>query len=406
MEFGGDKKMSTVFVLLENHFFRTPDNRIWCDRVISYKFLQRYLQTFNNLVLCGRLKDITANNARGMNLVSGKGVTFVGLPDFAGALGTLKNSLKIKKIIKNELKDVDCAIVRVPSPLSLATYSVFKKSRKPFAIEFVMAADKMFDSDKLPYKILNKILVKRAQKMCLAADGVAYVTEYTLQKKYPCRKTAFTTNYSSIDLRPDFFYQQNWDIKNPPECFNIVHIGYMDSNRKGQDILIDAVRKMVDDGRTNIHVVLIGDGKMRNALEKKVIDLGLEKYIKFVGAINDKSKIRDILIKNHLFVFPSRSEGLPRVVIEAMAVGLVCIASPTDGTPEIVNKKFLVTQYSGADYAKKIITTINDWPCMIDESRKNNIRAKDFQIDILNSRRKEFYDKLEAIITDNIGGVK
>ena len=396
--------MTTVFVLLENHFFRTPDGRVWCDRIISYEFLQRYLQAFDKIVLCGRSKDITEKEVKGKNLVSGKGVSFVALPDFVGALGTLRKTLKIKRIIKNGLKDADCAIIRVPSPLSLVAYPVFRESSKPFAIEFVMAADKMFDSDKMPYRIINKILVGRTKRMCLAADGVAYVTEHTLQKEYPCKKTAFTTNYSSIDLEPDFFYQQDWDIKNPPKCFNIVHTGYMDSNRKGQDILIDAVKKMVDAGQTNIHVVLIGDGKMRKVLEKKVVDLGLKKYMEFAGAINNKNKIRDILIKSHLFVFPSRSEGLPRAVIEAMAVGLVCITSPVDGTPEIVDKDFLVERYDGAEYAKKIVAVIGDWSRMIEESKKNNKRAKDFKRSVLDGRRKEFYNKLKIVVTRGENG--
>ncbi|MBR3252633.1 glycosyltransferase [Candidatus Saccharibacteria bacterium] len=391
-------EMNTVFLLLENHFFKTPDGRIWCDRIISYDFLQRYLQSFDQVMLCGRCMNISQKEIKGKNLVSGKGILFVALPDFTGASGIAKNFFRIRKIIKKSLKSADCTIVRTPSPLSLAAYPVFKKSPKPFAIEFVMAADKMFDSDKLLYRLINKVLVKRARKMCLAADGVAYVTERILQEIYPCKKTAFTATYSSVDLKSNFFYRQKWDAKQPPKCFNIVHTGYMDSNRKGQDILIDAAKKMVDSGQTNFKITFIGDGKMRSSLEKMAADYKLEKYVKFVGAINEKSKIRDILINSHLFVFPSRSEGLPRALIEAMAVGLVCIASPTDGIPEILDEDYLVNRYKGDDYAEKIIEIMNNWPAMIAESRKNNERAKAFKKEILDKKRINFYDELKKMI--------
>lgn len=397
--------MSTVFLLLENHFFKTPDGKIWCDRIISYGFLQRYLQSFDQVLLCGRCVDISEREIKGKNLVSGKRISFVRLPNFAGALGALKNSLKVRKIVKKNLKKADCAILRGPSPLSLITYPVFKRAQKPFAAEFVMAADKMFDSNKLLYRILNRFLVKRAQRMCLAADGVSYVTDYTLQKKYPCKKTAFTANYSSIDLDPSFFYQQKWDIETPPKCFNIVHTGYMDSNRKGQDILIDAARLMVDAGQTNFRITFIGDGRMRTRLEKMVSDYKLKDYVEFVGAINDKNKIRDILIKNHLFVFPSRSEGLPRSIIEAMAVGLVCVAPATDGIPELVDKKYLIARDDGVEYAKKIISIMDNWQGMIDESKRNNERAKDFKRNLLDERRKKFYNELKKN-SDNLDDKK
>ncbi len=387
--------MSTVFVLLENHFFRTSNGQIWCDRIINYKYLQSYLQTFDELVLCGRCMDISKDDIGDKNLVSGKGISFVALPDFVGAFGIVKNSLKIRRIIKKNLKGVNCAIIRGPSPLSLATYPVFKKSHKPFAVEFVGPADRMFDSSTVFHKIINKLLTRRAKNMCLAADGVAYVTKYTLQKAYPCRKTAFTTNY--LDLKQNFFYEQKWDVKTPPECFNIVHTGYMDTSHKGQDILIDTARLMVDAGQTNFRITFIGDGRMRMKLEQMVADYGIKDYVKFAGAINDETRIRDILIKSHLFVFPTYVEGMPRALVEAMSVGLVCVAPSIDGIPEIIDRKYLVSSNESGEYAKKIIKIINDWSSMVIESRNNSKKAKEFDKSILDKRRKEFYDKLKIL---------
>ena len=364
--------------------------------------MKRYLNVFDEIVVTGRTQTIEKLEDTKL-LVSGKNVNFVPMPDFKGAKGLLKNIFKLKKIIKEETKKVDCVIYRAPTHLSLFTYKEVIKQNKPLALEFMMAANKMFDGDGFIKRILNKLIDIKAKKMCLKANGVSYVTEYVLQKEYPCvaikdpnNKAHFTESYSSIDLDKDMYYKQNWNKQNKPKIFNIIHTGYMDSYRKGQDTLIKALKIVVDKGY-NVKLTFIGDGEKREEFERLVTDSNLNDIVEFKGLIKEKKVILDYLRKSHFMVFPTQSEGLPRTIIEAMSQGLVCISSPVDGIPELLDNEFLIDYNDIEGYANKIIELINNWEKCCEESNNNYQKSLKYEKSILNEKRKRFYENLKEV---------
>lgn len=388
-----------ALVILENHFFLDSNSKVWCDRIVDYSYLQRYLEVFDSIILTGRTKIIDKIEDKKL-LVSGKNVEFVPLPDFKGAKGLILNLLKLKKIIRKTISMCDCAIYRAPTHLSLFTYKEVIKQKKPLVLEFMMAANKMFEGNGIVKIIINKIIDKKTKKMCLAANGVSYVTEYILQKEYPCRaiiepnnKKYFTESYSSIDLNKKMYYKQNWDKKNKPKVFKIIHTGYMDSYRKGQDVLIKVLKILVEKG-FNVKLTLIGDGEKRKEFEKLVDDYNLKNRVEFKGQIKNKSIILKHLRKSHFLVFPTKSEGLPRTIIEAMSQGLVCISSPVDGIPELLDEEYLINFNDIEGYANKIIELINNWGKCCLESQKNYNKSFKYNNEILNKRRINFYKKI------------
>ncbi len=388
-----------ALVVLENHFYLDANNNVWCDRVVDYSYLQRYLNVFDSITVTGRTQIIEKIEDKKL-LVSGKNVEFVPMPDFKGAKGLLLNIFKLKNIIKQEIKKCDCAIYRAPTHISLFTYKEVIKQNKPLALEFMMAADKMFDGDGIAKRVLNKMVNKRAKKMCLRANGVSYVTESILQKEYPCmaikepnNKRFFTESYSSIDLKEDMYYKQEWKKEEKPQLFRIIHTGYMDSYRKGQDVLIKAMKIVVEKGY-NVELTFIGDGEKRKEFEDLVKECSLETRVEFKGLVKEKSVILESLRKSHFLVFPTQSEGLPRTIIEAMSQGLVCISSPVDGIPELLEDDFLVNYDDITGYANKIIALINNWDKCCTESINNYNKSLKYCKNNIDKRRKHFYEMI------------
>jgi len=83
----------------------------------------------------------------------------------------------------------------------------------------------------------------------------------------------------------------------------------------------------------NLRVVLVGDGPERGRLEGLTNDLGLERRVRFAGEVPD---VLPFLHAADLFVHPSRAEGMPGALLEAMACGLPCVATRIGGTVDII----------------------------------------------------------------------
>lgn len=104
--------------------------------------------------------------------------------------------------------------------------------------------------------------------------------------------------------------------------------------QKGQMVLVQAMRQVVR-ARPNAMLYLIGDGEMRSALERAILKFGLQNNIVLTGWL-DEDGVRDHLDHAHALVMPSFAEGLPMVVMEAMAAARPVIATYVAGTPELV----------------------------------------------------------------------
>ena len=104
--------------------------------------------------------------------------------------------------------------------------------------------------------------------------------------------------------------------------------------QKGQMVL---VRAMAEVARTQpqVHLSLIGDGEMRADLEAAIAAAGLEENITLTGWLSEAG-VREELAAAHVLVMPSFAEGLPMVVMEAMASARPVLATYIAGTPELV----------------------------------------------------------------------
>jgi len=95
---------------------------------------------------------------------------------------------------------------------------------------------------------------------------------------------------------------------------------------KGVDDLLDATADLVTRGR-DIRLELVGDGAARPALEARAAGLGLDGRVRWHGYVGDRDAYLDTLRAADVFVLPSHAEGIPKVVVEAMAAGLPVVAT-------------------------------------------------------------------------------
>ncbi len=104
--------------------------------------------------------------------------------------------------------------------------------------------------------------------------------------------------------------------------------------RKGVEVLLEAIAALRD-GHPEVRLLLAGSGEQRAALETRVVALGLESAVTFLGR-RDAAQVRHLLSSALCLVVPSIYEGMPLVILEAMAEGIPVAASRVSGIPEVV----------------------------------------------------------------------
>ncbi|MDQ2714020.1 MAG: glycosyltransferase [Chloroflexota bacterium] len=171
---------------------------------------------------------------------------------------------------------------------------------------------------------------------------------------------------------------------------------------KGIDMLLCAWAQMMQTSsawrlalKPELH--LVGDGKFRGQLERMTTELGIEDSVKFLGQRGD---IITLLQGSWGFVLPSRWEGMPNALLEAMACGLPCIATCVSGSEDVIINGlngFLVQPEQPAELAlalRRIIESPDVAQRLGSAARTTVVR--DYQLSTVVARCVALYHRLLA----------
>lgn len=112
-----------------------------------------------------------------------------------------------------------------------------------------------------------------------------------------------------------------------------VTVGYIEW-RKGQDILVDAIKMMPETMRKKCEFLLVGQDSsvMAQKIRQEIDDVP---QIKMIGKV-DRRQMKEILEQTDVMICPSREDPMPTVAAEAMAFGVPCILSDATGTASYI----------------------------------------------------------------------
>lgn len=120
---------------------------------------------------------------------------------------------------------------------------------------------------------------------------------------------------------------------NPPLKARLVCVGRL-CEQKGQLLLLEACRNLKDKG-IEFNLVLAGDGEMRAEVERMIEVYGIRNQVRITGWISSQ-QVREEILASCAMVLPSFAEGLPVVIMEAMALKRPVISTYVAGIPELV----------------------------------------------------------------------
>jgi len=148
---------------------------------------------------------------------------------------------------------------------------------------------------------------------------------------------------------------------------------------KGFEELIQAAKK-ISRQKKKVSFLIAGEGKLKQRIEKSIHDNGLQDHFLLLGYRKDLYRV---MKSADLFVLPSHAEGTPRVITEAMAVGLPIIATSVGGIPEQVEdgKNGLLIEPKNPDQlAEAILRLLNDRELRLQMGREGYKKAQRFSL--------------------------
>jgi glycosyltransferase involved in cell wall biosynthesis len=182
-----------------------------------------------------------------------------------------------------------------------------------------------------------------------------------------------------------------------PDKIIVTSVGRL-HEQKGYDILLRAIPDVVQVFQ-NVVFLIVGDGRMKEELNLLHQSLGLDNVVYFLGIRED---IPEILAVSDLFVLPSRWEGFPNALLEAMSAGLATVATAIDGSKELIedgeNGILVPLQYPD-ELGKAIIGLLED------EKKRQKISIAARQRVINGFSEKKYIDNF-AILYENLFRLK
>lgn len=383
-----------IAVVLEERFKRLPNGDIFSPSGFGDGFWTRYCNVFDNVIVIARVEDVYHPNDS-WSKVSQTNVTFIGIHSYVG-LGQLLASLpSVIKSISRATNGIDAFILRLPGTLAtmMIPHLVGFSSKKYFAVELVGDPVDVFKAGiagKLG-PVIGGVFAMSTKFLCMRAEAVSYVTEHTLQQRYPSDVNSLSMSFSSVELHQNDYVRCPRSIS-PSGTLKLLCVASLEVPYKGIDILISAVASLKD--KLPLDLKIVGEGRLRSDFERQVVKLGVSSIIEFKGRL-DRDDVLTLMRTCDLYIQPSLTEGLPRSIIEAMASGAPVIASNVGGIPELVDSTELFAAGDPREIADCINYFFNNRSELSALSSRNLGFSSKFSASILGAKRTKFYEHIK-----------
>lgn len=359
------------------------------------RFFLRYLRVFDRLRVACRTMDVTSL-PEGMVEVADGRIDVVAVPFFQGPWQYARQYRRIGRALRGVADGCDAAIFRLPSTTAQRVADCYRPTGRPYACEIVYdAGDAWRGTSALIPRLLWKRIDTTMRRTSAGAEGVSCVTERYLQQHYfSTRPGAFTAHYSTLELPASFFGAP----RRFPQRRTLTLVDVANQitfhSRKGFKQIIEAMALLHKEG-IEVNAKFVGesrdDGVAR--LLDYAFQLGVGEQLDCTGYLS-RAQLSALLDAADLFVLPTFAEGLPRVLIEAMAKGMPAISTPVSGNPELLPAHYLVAYEDVPTLALRIKELVTQPEAYEQASRENFARSQQYEASILETRRDAFYRNL------------
>lgn len=353
--------------------------------------LDRYFQLGSRLSFLMRSRAIDAESIDRYTPLMRDGFRFVSVPNVKGPLKSLIHGHAARRMIREEVSRHDIVVVRLPSTIGRWAFWEARRQGKPVISEFMACTwDALWNYSWLgklsaPYYFLqNRRVIKRM-------THVVYVTERFLQGRYPTAGKWVACSNVVVEAGDESVLARRIDrikgMKNG-QVLTLTTVAAVDVRYKDQETVFRALANM-GSAAALFRYRVIGQGNPQRLL-RIAQRHGMEDRVEFIGAVRH-AEIPRWLDATDIYIQPSRMEGLPRALIEAMSRGCPALGSTAGGIPEILpaGRVFKKGDHEAITELLRYLTPSE----MLKDAVKNFEKAREFDAGLLESRRKRFFEE-------------
>ncbi|MCP0915030.1 glycosyltransferase family 4 protein [Acinetobacter indicus] len=394
--------MNNSYILyIHDHKFLCLNEKYYSEGKFTTEVFSRY-DAFNaDITVISRV--IENNQGSNLNKISNENISFKPVRGVGFSSVFTKYFFTNTRLIVREIKKADALIIRLPSFLGIFILILNIFFKKKYFIELVGDPQEALITSKKKvgflfkcfiyiFSAFNKFFVKKA-------DGVIYVTKYDLQQRYPTKKIQACASNVEVNIKPLDLDLNEYTLKDEKNI-KIGLIGSFNNEYKGIDNALKAIHLLKEqDCMVQLHI--LGSGKLKDHYLEMANELEIAGQIYFDGSLSGGEAVLNWLKGLDLYIQPSRTEGLPRALIEAMSTGLPCIATNVGGIPELLHEDDLVDKDSPVTLAKRISEAVKSQELRYQMGQRNYSRSLDYDAKQLNKIRSEFWEKAAETINES-----
>lgn len=357
----------------------------------SKHFFSRYLSGLSYddtlTVYAGIIQSNDANVVAKYKDITNERIQYVEVPNFR----KLTSIIPTYKLVIDAVKDADFCYLR----LGIAAYFASRYCHKHNIPYMAIVNGDVFyttrNHSSLKVRLAAYPTLYMAKYVINHADYALYVTKEYLQSRYPCPgKSLGCSDVEFLDMSNVYLTTRLNRIKELKQPIVLGSAGNVATVIKGQDTVIRALAELKKDGHNEYVYQLVGTGD-QSILKTLAKDLGVDDMIQFMGEYSHDD-VLNWFEKIDIYLHPSRSEGLPRTILEAMTKATPCICSDVGGIPELISNEFLFS-YNGEEVncLKDLILKMTT-ERMVEEAKKNHAHAKEYDPELLEQKRSAFLE--------------
>lgn len=270
------------------------------------------------------------------------------------------NHKRLIYVYEKMLETIDLEKYDILHAQDLFTANILGRFNEGYGKPLFYTPHGMFTFNRLKFNIIKKGSVEEAYFKELESKAIEYASHIIVLSnsfREPLIKLgAKNRNITTVITGIDYPNNQRQEKETPPQKLTITCVARL-GPRKGHNYLFEALSRL-EKYTTSIEVLIVGDGQMREALEKQRMALGLS-MVKFLGSRDD---VPSILSKTDIFVLPTINDSLPLSIIEAMHSGTAVISTNCGGIPELIkhNKTGIIVEPGNSEqlaHALKFLIT-------------------------------------------------